>query len=137
MSNKRAAYNKKWWTENKDKAKQYRQVQKDARLKYWREVTYPKHKDAIKQRVKENMRFRKYGITKERFDALLIAQDYRCRVCRTDDPGSHDWNVDHDHVTNKVRGLLCANCNFGLGHFKDNPETLRAAAVYLEFYKIQ
>ena len=40
--------------------------------------------------------------------------------------------VDHDHSTGEVRGGLCVNCNFGLGHFKDSPELLRLAALYLE-----
>lgn len=40
--------------------------------------------------------------------------------------------VDHNHNTGDVRGGLCVNCNIGLGHFKDNPELLRLAALYLE-----
>jgi len=40
--------------------------------------------------------------------------------------------VDHNHTTGRVRGALCTNCNLGLGHFKDNPELLRLAALFLE-----
>lgn len=39
--------------------------------------------------------------------------------------------VDHDHKTNKVRGILCNNCNLGIGHFKDNPLLLEFASQYL------
>lgn len=40
--------------------------------------------------------------------------------------------VDHCHTTGKIRGLLCDDCNQGIGHFRDSPDLLRRAADYLE-----
>lgn len=73
------------------------------------------------------------GITVEEFDAMLLAQGGRCGICGTTEPGGRrgTFNVDHDHVTGKVRKLLCYGCNVGLGHFRDDPELCDAAAAYL------
>lgn len=77
-----------------------------------------------------------YGITEEEYDKRREQQKYSCAIC-----GVHEdvWfserqrrlYVDHDHVTGKVRGLLCGNCNTGLGNFKDSKESLNKAMSYL------
>ncbi len=74
---------------------------------------------------------RRYGITAAEADAMLTAQGGLCAVCRT----APAARVDHDHVTGRVRALLCFNCNGGLGQFKDDPEVMRAAAVYVERHR--
>ena len=63
-------------------------------------------------------------------------QQGRCAICGTDEPGSKfkHFHVDHDHVTGQVRALLCSDCNTGLGKFRDDPDLLRAAATYIQFY---
>jgi hypothetical protein len=82
-----------------------------------------------------------YGVS---VSDLLAAQDGRCAICGTDDAGGRwkTWHVDHDSTCCPrkrqrtcgacVRGLLCSSCNLMLGHAKDSPERLRAAAEYVE-----
>lgn len=79
-----------------------------------------------------------YGLTPEAFDAIVEAQGGRCAICLGDDPGVKGvWHVDHCHDTNAVRGLLCTNCNTGLGQFKDDPDVLRRAVDYLEKARLE
>lgn len=74
----------------------------------------------------------KYGISPEAVYSLLSEQDGLCRICPKDIRAN--FNVDHCHVTDKVRGLLCNNCNTGIGLLRDSPDILREAAKYIEEY---
>ena len=69
----------------------------------------------------------RYGLTRDAFQALWEAQRGKCAVCLTR-PAEH---VDHDHATGRVRGLLCFNCNGGLGQFDDDPIRMAMAIAYL------
>lgn len=69
----------------------------------------------------------RYGLTAEAFDDLVRKQNGKCRICERAAPDC----VDHCHATGRVRGVLCLTCNAGLGHFRDDPRLLRAAAEYL------
>jgi hypothetical protein len=73
---------------------------------------------------------RTYGITVEEYEFLAVLQEDRCAICGSIDP-ARQLSVDHDHQTGKVRGLLCGNCNVGIGMFQDDPYRLDAAAAYL------
>lgn len=61
-------------------------------------------------------------------------QDGKCAICRVAEAYAPRKRlaVDHDHRTGAIRGLLCGNCNAGLGQFKDNPDLLAAAIRYLQ-----
>lgn len=75
---------------------------------------------------------KKFGMTVAEYDALLEAQQSACAICRSSEPrGRGRFHVDHDHNTGTVRGLLCNECNAGLGKFKDDPQLLEAAMTYL------
>jgi hypothetical protein len=71
---------------------------------------------------------RRYGIGGAEFDEMLAAQGGRCAICSADNPE----HVDHDHRTGWVRGILCFNCNGGLGQFRDDPAFLASAIAYLK-----
>lgn len=87
-------------------------------------------------------RLRLYGLTQDDYDRMLAAQGGCCAICKTSDPGKGTrFHVDHDHGCCPgtaascgacIRGLLCNNCNKGLGQFRDDPIRLRAALEYLE-----
>jgi hypothetical protein len=75
----------------------------------------------------------------QQYEALHQAQGGKCLICKTSDPGGHGGklHVDHSHETGKVRGLLCTNCNRGLGFFQDQIENLTAAINYLTHAETQ
>lgn len=76
-----------------------------------------------------------YGITQPEFDALLAAQGGVCAICKGVPPevdGKYgQWNVDHDHDTGRVRGILCSACNIGIGQLGDSVPRLLVAVDYL------
>lgn len=82
------------------------------------------------------MRLNARGLTETQFAEMLIAQGGLCLVCRCDlghlkrDGGR--IHVDHCHRSGRVRGLLCLQCNVGLGMFRDSPALLIAAVKYLK-----
>lgn len=90
-------------------------------------------------KIKEGRR-RQYGLKPGEYEAMLVAQNDRCRGCQRTDAL---LRVDHDHsCCQKLptcgkcnRGLLCDTCNRGVGFLKDDPATLRALADYLDEYE--
>lgn len=73
-----------------------------------------------------------YGITLDAFNEMLRDQGFKCAICPANEPGGKgSFYLDHDHKTGEVRGLLCHHCNSMLGMARDNPDTLRAGAEYL------
>lgn len=99
------------------------------REKQYRSV--PSVKLARNQRKSELRAERKgvlpYRINEKTYNDLLIEQNNCCAICKTHD----SLRVDHDHKTGVVRGLLCNNCNLGIGLLKDNIEIFNNAIDYL------
>ena len=99
--------------------------------KVWKDKNPDK---VLNKRYKE-----RYGITLDDYHKMLKDQNHKCFICGIDEIDSRDSKlcVDHCHIINKVRHLLCHNCNCGLGHFKDDFNLLEKAALYLRADKVK
>mgnify|MGYP003109650548 FL=1 len=72
----------------------------------------------------------KFKLTMQEYNDMLKEQNYLCSICFVDEGKS--LCIDHDHITNKVRGLLCSRCNKGLGLLGDSILAVKSALKYLE-----
>lgn len=107
-------YTKAWRGRNVDKVKNYHTQYSQANPEYARERWLAR-----------------YGLTVDSYNELLAQQEGVCAICKHECSVNEVLSVDHDHDTNAVRGLLCLQCNAGLGYFGDNTARLLVAAEYL------
>lgn len=101
------------------------------RKQYYQTVTKTRHEQNPELRKAKFLSY--YGISLDEFKKLEESQGGVCAICKQKEmsPRIKYLSVDHDHTTGKVRGLLCSNCNNGLGRFKDSADLLRAAVDYI------
>ena len=92
--------------------------------------------------IKQSRALKVFGLTREKHLDMLNEQNHVCKICgkpeQSKDPKSGKTKslaIDHNHNTGIVRGLLCSNCNRGIGLFGDSIETLKSAIQYLESNK--
>jgi|ERR1035437_2512659 hypothetical protein len=98
-------------------------------------LSNPKTKTLYKK-LKRNWELKSlYGITLKDYNILLKKQNNKCAICPTKYTKNKILCVDHNHKTGKVRGLLCHDCNKGLGLFKDRLQITRKVVLYLEKHK--
>ena len=103
-----------------------KRCQHDARNEYRR-----KHPEQAAAAARRHKLKRLFGITVDQYNEMLAEQDGVCAICRRASPDGRRLHVDHCHKTKTVRGLLCHDCNRGLGMFRDDPENFSRAAEYL------
>jgi len=79
---------------------------------------------------------RKYDLSPERYEEILLSQGRVCAICEKQPSQNRGDSivVDHDHDTGEVRGLLCSNCNRGIGLLQDSVNLLNSAASYLKLH---
>jgi len=124
-------YSSRFYQDNRDtiiKREQSRRAQDPQKFKDYNKRYRVEYAEELRDKRISKM----YGLSLEEWSKLFERQHYRCAICQTDKSGKKNWSTDHDHRTKKVRGILCSNCNNGLGRFKDNVESLLNAAKYLK-----
>lgn len=75
---------------------------------------------------------KRYNITIDEYEKILLSQNGVCAICRKNNLIKRRFAVDHNHKTNKIRGILCYKCNVGLGSFEDDTTLLQKAILYLK-----
>jgi hypothetical protein len=133
----RTAHNKKYCKECKTQIRQkyYPEKRREAYINSVEEakIYYELNKDHIKKRSRNYIIKTKYGLSAEDYNRLLKEQEYKCKICGINLKDGNRTHIDHNHTTNKLRGILCLNCNVGIGMFKENKNLLKEAIKYLEY----
>ena len=70
---------------------------------------------------------KQYGISPEQYDEMIKSQEAKCLICEK----NRKLVIDHNHKTGEVRGLLCNQCNAGIGYFYENPSIMKKAIKYV------
>lgn len=119
---------------NKEARREYvklynREYRKTEKFKQWQRDYRAKHR-RLQKGSKEVL------VDNAITENIWLAQDRQCAICKRqlELRGRTESQQDHDHDTLELRGVLCPNCNTGLGQFKDDPLLLEAAAAYLRRY---
>lgn len=107
-------------------------VIKKSRKNYYKdiELSRERHRLTYKNKGRYQNYQKKYGITKECFQSIVEEQDGKCWICSKYD--GEFLHVDHCHETGKYRGVICWECNMGIGLFKDKESNLLKAIEYLK-----
>jgi hypothetical protein len=107
-------------------------VCKNEATKRWKEA----NPETNSEMRRETMLKSKYNITIEQYQLMWEEQEGLCAACGEAMPTKDDRGyfppVDHDHETNKIRGIVHTKCNRGIGLFNDSPDRMRKVADYLE-----
>lgn len=132
----RVKYKHDWYLKNRTRIlanrKEYRLGNLDKIQRAGRRYYISKKTDAQYKAKRRNERYmRRFGITTDEYEEMLIEQNGVCAIC-LNAPKKFRLAVDHDHKTGKIRGLLCYRCNYGLGWLGDNWEKIQRVYSYFK-----
>lgn len=125
------ATSKRWNDANRDKVRAIARACAERSRRAKGTPARSKMAPEVRERLLRERNWKRSGIeiTFDQFEALFASQGGRCQICRRV-PGD-TLHVDHCHTTKVIRGLLCGECNRGLGNFRDCTQLLTSAIEYL------
>jgi len=141
-----SAYKKEYYENNKEKistyGNEYRKLNKEKKKEYDK-LYRQKNKEKIKEqkklqydylKVKDKDLKRKYNISLDDYNKMLLEQEGKCWTCsmKAEDEKGKVLVVDHNHLTGEVRGLLCNRCNTAIGLLQESQETIAKVSKYLQ-----
>lgn len=134
LSNQRASY-RRHAAERNAANKRRREAADPEQQRAYYQAYYRDNIERYRERGAE-FKLRRYGLDEQSFVAMLEAQNGKCGICGRGPKPGRMFDIDHDHATGAVRGLLCNPCNLRLGRIKDSPASERSewqagAATYL------
>ncbi len=137
---KRRDYHQEYRARNKEKARLYGlryRIENAEKLKQKRLEWYASNRALVLERRRKDYAAKamssiakEFGVTPERYDKMFAEQRGVCKICQQPSRGIRLY-IDHDHSKKRVRGLLCRECNLGLGFFNDDEKRLFWAIKYL------
>lgn len=125
---------------NKEDEKECRKRNRHKWKEYHQDY-FLKNREKITSQARLKFVQRQYNLDADTYLGMILNQDNKCLICKQPETGKTQYgdvkplSVDHCHETGLVRGLLCNQCNAGLGNFKDDINKLKAAVLYLEQFK--
>ncbi len=109
----RKEYHKKWRQKPENKLK------KKIADKEYNKIYWPK--------IKSKVIAKKHGISVEKYEEIVLKAEGKCAICKQE----AKLYLDHNHLTGKIRGMLCLGCNTAIGNLRDSVEIVEAAKQYL------
>lgn len=122
VKKKYVGYYKEYYEKNKDKLLSYKKKYDKEHLE-WRENYNKRYYKNNSEKYRESKLKRVYGITLEEYNQMFQQQGGCCAICGNPSI-KRMLDIDHNHKTGKVRGLLCSGCNFAVGVFENRKEDI-------------
>ncbi len=130
------AYKHEWYVQNKEHCLQRSRIYAEEHSSLIQEIAErwkSNHPGELSKAQRKSHLKRTYNLSLEDYNKLYIAQSGKCAIC---DQFEEKLDVDHDHTTNEIRGLLCRQCNVALGMIQENMSILSNMAMYVLKAKI-